>query len=155
MINDVFCYLVLCSYRDPKTGLPYATKEAFKTIRERYELFFSNVNLFAIRSIKCPIFILFLFYYYHQATYFELSRSASRERTHVILCNCVGLCRFAQETAGNKKDSTTELLSNPNYEAGFSHKRKRSAVPNDSETSYYRHFARFRRIPALEMQDSD
>jgi vacuolar protein sorting-associated protein 72 len=23
-------------YRDPKTGLPYATKEAFKTIRERY-----------------------------------------------------------------------------------------------------------------------
>jgi hypothetical protein len=29
--------LNLCSrYRDPKTGLPYATKEAFKIIRERY-----------------------------------------------------------------------------------------------------------------------
>lgn len=25
-----------CRYRDPKTGLPYATKEAFKIIRERY-----------------------------------------------------------------------------------------------------------------------
>ncbi|KAL2526081.1 SWR1 complex subunit 2 [Abeliophyllum distichum] len=31
-------------YRDPKTGLPYATKEAFKIIRERYAEESSSVN---------------------------------------------------------------------------------------------------------------
>ncbi|KAF3630072.1 hypothetical protein FXO38_27376 [Capsicum annuum] len=30
---SMLCHLLL--YRDPKTGLPYATKEAFKVIRER------------------------------------------------------------------------------------------------------------------------
>ncbi|XP_042051889.1 SWR1 complex subunit 2 isoform X1 [Salvia splendens] len=84
-------------YRDPKTGLPYATKEAFKIIRER----------------------------------------------------------FAQESSCKKKDSTMGILSDATYEPGFTQKRKRSVIPQDSETSYFRQFARFRRIPAVEIEDSD
>ncbi|KAG6427238.1 hypothetical protein SASPL_111480 [Salvia splendens] len=84
-------------YRDPKTGLPYATKEAFKIIRER----------------------------------------------------------FAQESSCKKKDSSVGILSDATYEPGFTQKRKRSVIPQDSETSYFRQFARFRRIPAVEIEDSD
>ncbi|PIN09264.1 DNA-binding protein YL1 [Handroanthus impetiginosus] len=84
-------------YRDPKTGLPYATKEAFKIIRER----------------------------------------------------------FAEESSCSKKESSMGLLSDANCEQGFSQKRKRSVIPYDRETSYFRQFSRFRRIPALEIQDSD
>lgn len=84
-------------YRDPKTGSPYATKEAFKIIRER----------------------------------------------------------FAQESECSKKENSMGLLSDATYEQGFSEKRKRSVIPHDSETSYFRQFARFRRIPAMEIQDSD
>ncbi|XP_057778740.1 SWR1 complex subunit 2 [Salvia miltiorrhiza] len=84
-------------YRDPKTGSPYATKEAFKIIHER----------------------------------------------------------FAEETGRKKKESTPGLLSDATYEPGFSQKRKRSVIPHDSETSYFRQFARFRRIPAVEIEDSD
>ncbi|KAI3458719.1 hypothetical protein Pfo_015382 [Paulownia fortunei] len=84
-------------YRDPKTGLPYATKEAFKIIRER----------------------------------------------------------FAEESSCTKKDGSMGLLSDATYEQGFSQKRERSVILHDRETSYFRQFARFRRIPALEIQDSD
>ncbi|KAK6156218.1 hypothetical protein DH2020_010466 [Rehmannia glutinosa] len=84
-------------YRDPKTGLPYATKEAFKVIRER----------------------------------------------------------FAEENKFSKKDSSMGLLSDATYEQGFTQKRRRSVIPLDRETSYIRQFARFRRIPALEIEDSD
>ncbi|KAH6826501.1 DNA binding protein SWC2 [Perilla frutescens var. hirtella] len=84
-------------YRDPKTGSPYATKEAFKVIRER----------------------------------------------------------FAQESGSNKKESSMGLLSDATYKQGFSEKRKRSAIARDSETTHFHHFARFRRIPALEIQDSE
>lgn len=106
MINDVFCYLVQCSYRDPKTGLPYATKEAFKTIRERYKFLFSTMNLFAIRSMKRSLF----FFFSHQIANIELSCSVHGEllcyqhqmmmlqcllamctAAHVLLCNCVAL----------------------------------------------------------------
>lgn len=82
-------------YRDPKTGLPYATKEAFKIIREQY----------------------------------------------------------AEASSCTKKDGCMGLLSD--FEQGFSQKRKRSVIPHDTATSYSRNFARFRRIPALEIQDSD
>lgn len=84
-------------YRDPKTGLPYATKEAFKIIREQ----------------------------------------------------------SAQGSGGSKKENSMGLLSDATYEQGFSQKRKRSVIQHDSETSYFRQFSRFRRIPALEIQDSD
>ncbi|KAK6136095.1 hypothetical protein DH2020_030200 [Rehmannia glutinosa] len=84
-------------YRDPKTGLPYATKEAFKVIRER----------------------------------------------------------FAEENKFSKKDSSMGLLSDATYEQGFTQKRRRSVIPLDRETSYIRQFARFRRIPALDIEDSD
>ncbi|KAK4431165.1 SWR1 complex subunit [Sesamum alatum] len=84
-------------YRDPKTGLLYATKEAFKIIRERY----------------------------------------------------------AEESSCSKKDNCMGLLSDGIFEQGFSQKRKRSVIPHDTATSYSRNFARFRRIPALEIQDSD
>ncbi|KAL1549700.1 SWR1 complex subunit 2 isoform X1 [Salvia divinorum] len=84
-------------YRDPKTGLPYATKEAFKIIRER----------------------------------------------------------LAQESGCKKKESSMGILSDATYEPGFTQKRKRSVIRQDSETSYFRQFARFRRIPAVEIEDSD
>ncbi|KAG8369624.1 hypothetical protein BUALT_Bualt14G0033000 [Buddleja alternifolia] len=85
-------------YRDPKTGLPYATKEAFKIIRERF---------------------------------------------NEDLSSC------------SKKDSRMGLLSDATYEQGFSLKRKRSMINRDNEASYFRHFARFRKIPAPEIEDSD
>uniref|UniRef100_A0A453S4V4 Vps72/YL1 C-terminal domain-containing protein n=1 Tax=Aegilops tauschii subsp. strangulata TaxID=200361 RepID=A0A453S4V4_AEGTS len=37
----LFEVLLPCRYRDPKTGLPYATMAAFKIIRERYTLLLS------------------------------------------------------------------------------------------------------------------
>ncbi|EYU19873.1 hypothetical protein ABFS82_06G079900 [Erythranthe guttata] len=84
-------------YRDPKTGLPYATKEAFKIIRER----------------------------------------------------------FAEESSCSKNGRSMGFLSDATYEQGFSRKRKRSMIPHDKDTSYFRNFARFRRFPAPDIQDSD
>lgn len=45
--------LMHCRYRDPKTGLPYATKEAFQMIRERY--FFSIL----MQPFSCIFFLLY------------------------------------------------------------------------------------------------
>lgn len=38
---------------------------------------------------------------------------------------------------------------------GFCTKRKRSLIPKKQETSCLRYFPRFRRIPVLEIEDSD
>lgn len=84
-------------YRDPKTGLPYATKEAFKIIRER----------------------------------------------------------FADESSGVQKEMDMGDLFDSLSGTGFSAKRKRSVTPNKSEVSYFRYLARFRRIPAIESEDSE
>ncbi|KAL3834024.1 hypothetical protein ACJIZ3_008760 [Penstemon smallii] len=87
-------------YRDPKTGLPYATKEAFKIIREQFA-------------------------------------KENRDR------------------CSKKESNMGGLLSD---EQGFSQKRKRSFIShnkNKNETSHFRHHARFRTIPALQLQDSD
>lgn len=82
-------------YRDPITGIPYATKEAFKILRERY----SNEN-------------------------------GKKE---------MGMGNLFDSISGH----------------GFSARQKRSTISNRSETSYFRYFARFRRIPALEDQISE
>ncbi|XP_027161819.1 SWR1 complex subunit 2 [Coffea eugenioides] len=83
-------------YRDPKTGLPYATKEAFKMIREELS---------------------------------DKSKSISEKKSK-------------------------ELLSDAIPEQGFSQRRKRTMFPK-RETSYFRPFARFRRFPASEIEDSE
>nr|DAD48467.1 TPA_asm: hypothetical protein HUJ06_018404 [Nelumbo nucifera] len=84
-------------YHDPKTGLPYATKEAFKVIRERY----STEN----SSLK------------------------------------------GEKDAGILYDSISGQ--------GFLSRQKRSVIRKTAETSYLRYWARFRRIPALEIEDLD
>nr|GMD01947.1 SWR1 complex subunit 2 [Ipomoea batatas] len=86
-------------YRDPKTGLPYATKEAFKIIRERYSI----------------------------------------EKNSLV-----------------EKKGIIDVLSNTISGSGFSRRRKRSKPPHNSrEMSDSRVFARFRRIPIYEIQDSE
>lgn len=47
------------------------------------------------------------------------------------------------------------MLSDASYELGFSQKRKRSVIPHGKEASHFRNFARYRRIPALDIEDSD
>lgn len=45
------------------------------------------------------------------------------------------------------------LLMDATYEQGFSQKKRRSVIPHDKS---FRHYARFRRIPAtVEIEDSD
>ncbi|KAK7319198.1 hypothetical protein RJT34_03916 [Clitoria ternatea] len=83
-------------YRDPKTGLPYATKEAFKIIRER----------------------------------------------------------FLNEGANARKDMSMGGLYDSVSGCGFSNKQKRSKMP-DKNAHDVRPFARFRRIPASEDEDSE
>ncbi|RYR17204.1 hypothetical protein Ahy_B03g061981 isoform A [Arachis hypogaea] len=84
-------------YRDPKTGLPYATKEAFKEIRQR----------------------------------------------------------FAEENANNRKQMAMGILYDSVSGCGFSLKQKRSMVPDKSVHTNFRPYARFRRMPASEDEDSD
>ncbi|XP_057969085.1 SWR1 complex subunit 2 isoform X2 [Malania oleifera] len=84
-------------YRDPKTGLPYATKEAFRIIRERS----LNEN-----------------------------RRVEREKDMGILFDSI---------SGQ----------------GFLSRRKRSVITNRTEAPHTQFFARFRRTPALEDEDSD
>ncbi|RAL51822.1 hypothetical protein DM860_010540 [Cuscuta australis] len=87
-------------YRDPKTGLSYATKEAFKIIRERHSMDKAN--------------------------------------------SIVG------------KQGADLLLSNALSGSGFSEKRKRSSkAPQSREISRSRILARFRRMPAIDIEDSD
>lgn len=82
-------------YRDPVTGLPYATKEAFKVIRERFSK--------------------------------EISSGGSKNESSLL------------------SDATNDTMGI------FSQKRKRSVIPRDRESS--RRFARFRRIPGVEILD--
>ncbi|CAH9134973.1 unnamed protein product [Cuscuta epithymum] len=85
-------------YRDPKTGLPYATKEAFKIIREQDSM--------------------------------NKARTVEKEGANVLLINAIS-------------------------GSGFSKRRKRSSKPPQSrEMSYSRVFARFRRMPSIEIEDS-
>ncbi|KAF8396382.1 hypothetical protein HHK36_017999 [Tetracentron sinense] len=84
-------------YRDPKTGKPYATKEAFKILR------------------KC----------------------------------------FSDENNKVKKEKDMGVLFDSISGQGFLVRQKRSVISNASETSYLRYWARFRRIPALEIQTLD
>ncbi|KAK7359547.1 hypothetical protein VNO77_01508 [Canavalia gladiata] len=84
-------------YRDPKTGLPYATKEAFKVIRER----------------------------------------------------------FLNEGAYTRKDMSVGGLYDSVSGCGFSIKQKRSKMSNRNMHANDRSFARFRRIPTSEDEDSD
>ncbi|MED6122860.1 hypothetical protein PIB30_117627 [Stylosanthes scabra] len=84
-------------YRDPKTGLPYATKEAFKEIRQR----------------------------------------------------------FAEENANNRKEMAMGTLYDSVSGCGFSLKQKRSTVPDKSVHTIFRPYARFRKIPASEDEESD
>lgn len=83
-------------YRDPKTGLPYATKEAFRIIREQ----------------------------------------------------------FSDENSSINEKKSMGILYDLACGQGFT-KKKRSVNPNSREMSYDRFFARFHRIPALEMEDSE
>lgn len=83
-------------YRDPKTGLPYATKEAFKIIRQ------------------------------------ELSDKTT--------------CISEKKSVGFLFDALPGQ--------GFPEKRKRTMVPKKG-MSYFRPFARFRRFPPIEMEDSE
>ncbi|KAL2343576.1 hypothetical protein Fmac_004861 [Flemingia macrophylla] len=84
-------------YRDPKTGLPYATKEAFKVIRER----------------------------------------------------------FLNENANSRKDMSMGGLYDSVSGCGFSLKQKRSIMPHKNVNPDVRSFARFRRIPVFEDEDSE
>ncbi|CAK9187633.1 unnamed protein product [Ilex paraguariensis] len=84
-------------YRDPRTGLSYATKEAFRKIREQFSI--ENSNLGKKRSMGI------------------LSESISGQ--------------------------------------GFSGRRKRTKNSDNREACHFRSLARFRRIPALEIEDSE
>ncbi|GAB4857986.1 hypothetical protein Ancab_015890 [Ancistrocladus abbreviatus] len=84
-------------YRDPKTGLPFATKEAFRIIRERYA---------------------------------------------------------DENNNGQSKMDMGNLLESAAGQ-GFIGRRKRSMKSTQDEISCARSFARFRRIPAFDEQDSD
>ncbi|XP_031379367.1 SWR1 complex subunit 2 isoform X2 [Punica granatum] len=84
-------------YRDPRTGLPYANKEAFKIIRERY----------------------------------------------------------SKESSGIPKEMDMGTLHDSLSGKGFSERRKRSEPANKGETSYFRYFARFRRIPSPADESSE
>ncbi|MED6124014.1 hypothetical protein PIB30_055082 [Stylosanthes scabra] len=86
-----------CLYRDPKTGLPYATKEAFKEIRQR----------------------------------------------------------FAEENANNRKEMAMGTLYDSVSGCGFSLKKKRSMMPDKSVHTNFRPYARIRKIPASEDEESD
>ncbi|TKY59739.1 SWR1 complex subunit 2 [Spatholobus suberectus] len=84
-------------YRDPKTGLPYATKEAFKIIRER----------------------------------------------------------FLNESANTRKDMSMGGLYDSVSGCGFPIKQNRSIMRDKNVNPDVRSFARFRRIPVFEDEDSD
>ncbi|KAK2658425.1 hypothetical protein Ddye_004958 [Dipteronia dyeriana] len=84
-------------YRDPKTGLPYATKEAFKIIRER----------------------------------------------------------FVDQNSGVQKEMDMGVLFDSLSGSGFRDRRKRSEISNRSKMSPNGYLARFRTIPAFEIEDSD
>lgn len=57
-------FIWCCRYRDPKTGLPYATKEAFKIIRQRYGFPCMRVNcvtlmgFFSLQGVSFCLVIL-------------------------------------------------------------------------------------------------
>ncbi|KAG6431424.1 hypothetical protein SASPL_109503 [Salvia splendens] len=68
------------------------------------------------------------------------------------LMKMISSWRVSILSSSKKKDSTMGILS---VATGFTQKRKRSVIPQDSETSYFRQFTRFRRILAVEIEDSD
>ncbi|KAL5568085.1 hypothetical protein UlMin_024660 [Ulmus minor] len=84
-------------YREPKTGLPYATKEAFKILRER----------------------------------------------------------FSNESNGVRKEMDMGSLFDSLSGKGFMPRQRRSVKLHKSEMSHSRYFAPYRRIPAIESEDSD
>ncbi|KAL5767394.1 hypothetical protein ACOSQ2_014177 [Xanthoceras sorbifolium] len=84
-------------YRDPRTGLPYATKEAFKILQER----------------------------------------------------------FVDQNSGIQKEMDMGVLFESLAGYGFTDRRRRSEISTKSKMSHDRYLARFRTIPALEIEDSD
>lgn len=51
-IDDMLLYYWFYRYRDPKTGLPYATKEAFSIIRERYFSYYHSYVRYSSQNIE-------------------------------------------------------------------------------------------------------
>ena len=64
-------------------------------------------------------------------------------------------CSFSEENNRVAKKMDMGVLFDSISAQGFSGRRKRSLIPKKNDTSYFRYLARFRRIPVLEIEDSD
>ncbi|THG06971.1 hypothetical protein TEA_022886 [Camellia sinensis var. sinensis] len=166
-------------YRDPKTGLPFATKEAFRTIRERQGCGLGCGLLWpGLRPAGKAVAWLLL-------AAAGAAAAGPRPGTCCLMACCGLPCtmpwafactctnnflsmflalqraqmnvasRFLEENRNAREKKSLGFLSEEISGQGFSERRKRSVIPNRRETSDFRYSARFLQIPALESQVSE
>ncbi|KAK6263543.1 hypothetical protein SCA6_018977 [Theobroma cacao] len=128
-------------YRDPKTGLSYATKEAFKIIRERF-----NSPL----SSSCVILQQFQICYPPPPVSEPKKKKENREGANLDF-----FADFENEHRSAPKEMDMGVLFDSLSGQGLMPRQRRSQISNRSQTSRFQYLGHFHRTPTDDDEESD